>query len=311
MLFRSAEYLATLLTDENARILDIGCATGGLIKWLNNLGFKQTSGIDPSEDCVRLTKESTGKDAWKGSLNSIPQGIGKFDLVILSHVVEHVQDVASVVKTLKDLVSPTGLVYIEVPNAAKYQDFIIAPFQDFNTEHINHFSIQSLLNLFRSGWSLTETGEKLLKIQADLFYPAAYIVAQHNEAAPARILKMDSQLRLSIESYIKLSRSMIERIDAQIRSLLEGGKNIIVYGTGQLAMKLLKDTCLSKANIEFFVDANPLNQGKLLQGKPIHSPSKILESNAPILVASLVNAESIRSDIREMSCPNPVVLLNS
>jgi len=32
------------------------------------------------------------------------------------------------------------IVYIEVPDAARYIDFLYSPFQDFNTEHINHLS---------------------------------------------------------------------------------------------------------------------------------------------------------------------------
>ncbi len=306
----TAEYLATLLTNENVRILDIGCATGGLLKWLQNLGFHQTVGIDPSDTCVRLTRELTGKEAIKGSLGSIPEGIGKFDLVVLSHVAEHVQDVASVVTTLRSLLKPDGLAYVEVPNAAQYKDCLIAPFQDFNTEHINHFSVQSLKNLFRKGWVITQTGEKLLDLGAGLYYPAAFIVVQNSTEASETAITVDNHLRPAVEEYIDLSKRMMEQIDLKIQSLLKLFDKLIVYGTGQLAMKLLRDTYLSKAQIEFFVDSNPLNQGKTLHGKPIYAPSKILESDAPILIASLVNAESICIDLRGMSVDNEVFLLN-
>jgi SAM-dependent methyltransferase len=307
----TAEYIAFFLTNRNARILDIGCATGGLIKWLNQLGFPQTAGIDPSDACVRLTKETTSKDAWKGSLSAIPEGIGTYDLVVLSHVVEHVQDVSSVVTTLKSLLNEDGLAYVEVPNAMKYKDCLIAPFQDFNTEHINHFSVQALKNLFRSGWEIPHTGEKLLALGAGHFYPASYIVARNKTEGFESPVAMDVHLRPSIEQYIDLSKQMIGRIDLKIQYLLEMFDKLIVYGTGQLAMKLLRDTCLNQANIEFFVDSNPLNQGKTLHGKPIHAPSKILESASPILVASLVNAESIQADIRGMDVSNKIFSLNN
>ena len=85
-----------------------------------------------------------GVDAVAGSFLDDDLGLGAFDLVVLSHVLEHVADLGGAASALSRLVAPDGMVYVEVPDAAHYCDHLVAPFHDFNTEHINHFSLTLL-----------------------------------------------------------------------------------------------------------------------------------------------------------------------
>jgi len=306
---KTAAFLREILPDLSSRIMDIGCATGGLLKEMSDLGYRALFGIDPSEECVRVSNEIPGVASTVGSLNQFPEGIERFNLIVLSHVLEHVQDMKPVMSALDTLLDESGLVYIEVPDATRYPDCIIAPFQDFNTEHINHFSIQSLNNLFRKGWVMKRYGQKLIDMEAGMVYPAAYVVLQKVESDFENSPAFDFKLNAAIEEYITASKYRFDNLNSQLRSILKESNSVIVYGTGQLALKLLKDTCLQDANIEFFVDGNPLNQGKKLLGKPVCSPNTILESNAPVIIASLVNSLSIQRDIAQLGVSNPVHVL--
>ena len=67
--------------------------------------------------------------------------------MILTSVLEHVLDVKSAISALVSVCADDGRIFLEVPDAAGYADYLYAPFQDFNTEHINHFSTASLRNL--------------------------------------------------------------------------------------------------------------------------------------------------------------------
>ena len=305
----TAATLSQIIPDLSSRIMDIGCATGGLLKEMSDLGYRALFGIDPSEECVRVSNEIPGVMAKIGSLNQLPDGIDRFNLLVFSHVLEHVQDLETVMLALDRLLDENGLVYIEVPDATHYPDCIIAPFQDFNTEHINHFSIQSLNNLFRKGWVMKRYGQKLIDMEAGKVFPAAYVVFQKAESDLENSLAFDYKLNAAIEEYIAASRSQFENLNIQLRDILKATNSVIVYGTGQLTLKLLKDTCLQDANIEFFVDGNPLNQGKNLFGKPVYSPKMIFESNAPVIIASLVNSLSIQRDITQLGVSNPVHVL--
>jgi hypothetical protein len=104
---------------------------------------------------------------------------------------------------------------------------------------------------------------------------------------------------------------MMEAIDKKIHGVLAENSGVIVWGTGQLAMKLLGETCLAQAQVAAFVDGNPINQGKLLKGSPILAPAQIQGSKLPIIVTSIIQGQTIAKVIRQLNLPNPVVLLTN
>ncbi|MFZ4682195.1 MAG: class I SAM-dependent methyltransferase, partial [Terrimicrobiaceae bacterium] len=144
-----------------ARIVDIGCANGGLLNELRARDFSNLCGLDPSEACARQTRLLPGVEAWAGGLSTIPPEAGRFDGIILSHVLEHVRDLQSALAQVRRVLQPGGWVYTETPDAMRYGEFVPSPFQDFNTEHINHFSTTSMSNLLRScGFEPVSCGTK-------------------------------------------------------------------------------------------------------------------------------------------------------
>ena len=119
----------------------------------------------------------------------------------------------------------------------------------------------------------------------------------------------DGKLQGDLEKYIGVSEALMARIDANIGKLITEYPEIIIWGTGQLTMKLLSDTCLRTARISAFVDGNPINQGKMLHGAKVIAGSEITAGNTPILVCSLINEASILDSIRTLGLPNPVATL--
>ena len=138
----------------NARVCDIGCANGGLLQALHGEGFRHLTGVDPSAQCVANTM-AAGFEAVVGDLSNVEARLHApaFDVVVLTAVLEHVMDAGGAVAALSRLCNSTGMVFLEVPDAAAYEHFLHAPFQDFNTEHINHFSRASLRNQEHIGGS--------------------------------------------------------------------------------------------------------------------------------------------------------------
>lgn len=73
----------------------------------------------------------------------------------------------------------------------------------------------------------------------------------------------------------------ITRIEAEMRD-----KKIIVWGTGSSYERLKGDHNLE---VDFFIDSNPEKQGKMVDGKLVYPPSKLLEikrENYYVIVAS-------------------------
>ena len=310
----TAACLAEALPDRSVRLLDIGCANGGLLKALRDLGYTTLAGMDPSPACVKATRQLCQCDAFAGFLSSLPAGIGQFDGLILSHVFEHVQDLASALSNVRKLMKPGALAYLEVPDAARYAECLVAPFQDFNTEHINHFSLHGLRQLCKHyGLRAQASGAKTLWAGPRMPYPAIYSFFSLDSSSPAfAAWKKDPELRQKIGDYIRASRQMMDNIDFKLQAMLEDSPEVIVWGTGQLVMKLLSETCLGQAAIVAFVDGNPVNHGKMLLGRPILAPSQIRHLSQPIVVTSILHGSEIARGIRDQQkLTNPILLLNN
>jgi 2-polyprenyl-3-methyl-5-hydroxy-6-metoxy-1,4-benzoquinol methylase len=314
-LARTAGEIVELIPNRHAKIVDIGCANGGLLLALKRLGCSSLVGVDPSPSCVRNVQDRHAIVAEVGSLFALPRASGSAKVALLSHVLEHICDLKRAVHVLADTLSPDGILYIEVPNAARYRDFMVAPFQDFNTEHINHFSLISLQNLFLShAFEVVAAGTRTVNTAPGCTYPVLYTFFRRTSAKVSCFdFRTDEQFLISLQDYISLSNEKLELIESKLRPLSKSQSPLVVWGTGELTMKLLAESSLRNANILAFVDSNPVNQGKALIGRTIHAPRDLLglANSYSILIATLLHQEAIIRTIRqELGLANQVVVLS-
>ncbi len=101
--------------NEIKSVLEFGAAGG----W-NLIPFKEkgasVTGYDYSPSLVALGREY-GLDLFQGSLCEVG---GKYDVIILNHVVEHFTDVIGSIKRLTQHLSPGGIFYIAVPDIRNF-----------------------------------------------------------------------------------------------------------------------------------------------------------------------------------------------
>jgi len=292
---------------KNARILDLGCANGGLLAALKSKGFTDLTGVDPSDACAAATRELHDIKAVAASLYSLPD-LGLFDIITLSHVLEHLEDLKGAARNYARLLRPGGMVYIEVPDASRYSECLIAPFQDFNTEHINHFSHRSLRRLLSTvGLVPFLEGTKTIESARGVPYPALYGFYCAGKAVEET--GRDEELVGQIKSYIEKSREMLQKMDQTIGQAIAKNRRVVVWGTGQLTSKLLKKTRLAEADIVSFIDSNPIHHGEVWMGKPVVAPESLVDSTAALLIATTIHQDDIVAAIGRMGLRNELVLL--
>ena len=302
---------ANHIPSKEARVLDVGCANGGLLQVLRRLGFPNLVGVDPSPACVENTRNG-GCQSYRGDFAHLPAGIGCFDAVILTSVLEHVLDIKSAIAALVSVCSANGRIFLEVPDAARYADYLHAPFQDINTEHVNHFNITSLRNLMAQfGFAAILEKPVLVTAASDLVFPGLEAGYERRSGHIQQPWLIDTAFRGQIERYINESGVMMQEIDQQLRSVLASSTEVIIWGTGQLTMKLLCDTALKDAKVVAFVDGNPVNVGKTLRGVPIIRPEQLENQRAPIILGTLLHTQGIRNRITSLGLTNPVVTLHA
>jgi len=269
---------------------------------LKNKEFYNIVGVDPSLNCVKETVKSVGCDAYKYSLFELNlNSIGKFDLVIFSHVMEHLLDVKLAINILKNILNEDGFIYIECPNAMRYHEIIHAPFQEFNTEHINHFTENSFANLFvNNGFKKITLGNRVFKISSGDKYNAVFGLFQF-EDNKCNLLSKDKDIIIAINKYINKSQIIFNEIENRIATL-NNSMPVIIYGLGQLSYKILKSNYIKEKNIKYLIDNNPINKGKKLKGVPITSFQEFLESynrqeDIQIVIMSTIYENVIRNEI--------------
>jgi 2-polyprenyl-3-methyl-5-hydroxy-6-metoxy-1,4-benzoquinol methylase len=294
----TAQQIASYLRNPKARILDVGCANGGLLRALQDANHDNLCGIDPSPRCVKNTRK-LGIAACLASDSPPPFHPYRADFIILSHVLEHVRDLNETIQRIDRMLAENGTIYIEVPNALGFVKYLYSPFQEFNIEHINHFSLASLQRLMsRIRYGLVSGGEKLLTISKNTKYPVIFGFWKRSKAnSITPETPKNNELKTSLLQYIQSSQALLNQIDARLQKLLPQRSPVVVWGTGSLTFKLLTGTSLREARIAAFVDSNPINQGQILRGIPIVPPKAVQKFKEPILVATILHQREISEQI--------------
>jgi len=133
-------------------ILDVGCGTGDFLnaclqkKW-------QVFGVEPHNNARAIAQKKIKKNCLYNSIETLEQQKPnqKFDVITLWHVLEHIPNLDSYIKSLKRLLEPDGILIIAVPNflsfdAQYYKSFWAA--YDV-PRHLWHFSPKAIKLLFK------------------------------------------------------------------------------------------------------------------------------------------------------------------
>jgi SAM-dependent methyltransferase len=96
-------------------MLEIGCAAGDLlVRVQDQLPEATVRGVELSKEASERAWER-GLDVFHGTLEEFETD-ERFDLVFMSHVIEHVLDPVATVERIASLLKPGGILYLETPN---------------------------------------------------------------------------------------------------------------------------------------------------------------------------------------------------
>ncbi len=103
----------------NSRVLDIGCGTGNLGKFLKQQG-NQCFGITVSgEEAEMARKKLDGVAVVDVEIaEALPFQKEYFDVIILADVLEHLRDPVHILKLVKQYLRPSGWLIVSIPNVA-------------------------------------------------------------------------------------------------------------------------------------------------------------------------------------------------
>lgn len=107
--------ISTTNINVNSRVLDIGCGSGNILYAMKHSGMNNIKGIDPyiKEDI----KYDNGLIIEKISINDEKQ---KWDLIMLHHVLEHMDNQKEVIKSIHDKLFDDGTCIIRIPTVSSH-----------------------------------------------------------------------------------------------------------------------------------------------------------------------------------------------
>ncbi len=154
------------LLPRSVRVAEIGCGTGQVLREFEVAAFAaghrvQAVGCEYASAYVEAGR-TAGSDIRSGG-PSVLVADGPFDLVILSHVVEHFADVPGDLESVSRLLDRGGLAYVEVPGILAIHrkpqyDFRFSRY--LTLAHTYHFSLATLTDAMgRTGFELVRGNE--------------------------------------------------------------------------------------------------------------------------------------------------------
>ncbi|GHU64500.1 hypothetical protein FACS189447_01440 [Spirochaetia bacterium] len=137
------------------RILDIGCATGTLLAELKKRGW-DTAGIEICEEEAGYARKERFLDVRSLPLEENHFTERSFDVILASHLIEHLNDPGALVKEVRRILKPGGRFIVTTPNISGFQAKMFrGQWRSAIFDHLYLFSVKTLSELLkRNGFNI-------------------------------------------------------------------------------------------------------------------------------------------------------------
>ncbi len=140
--------LSDLEQKKPRKMLDVGCATGGLIAEFISRGW-EADGVELSPSAVGFCQEM-GFSVQQGTLDTLHFPAQSYDLVTLTHVIEHLPDTRKTLTEACRLLKPGGGLFIRTPNSESLPRLLAGDPWFSDHDHLFFFGNRSITSLLES-----------------------------------------------------------------------------------------------------------------------------------------------------------------
>jgi SAM-dependent methyltransferase len=207
----------------NGKLLDIGCGTGEMIKYMKEIGY-DTYGIEPSTIACEKAK-AKDLNIFNCDLFNFPLNNQKFDIINMTNVLEHITEPIKVIEKCKNMLNKNGILRIKVPN--DFNEFQLEIVNKLNKDeywiavpdHVNYFNFESLTNV------LNYEGFEVIHKMAD-FPMELFLLMGDDYITDSKLGKACHQKRQKLER--NLSNGLRRKLYSAF-SNIGLGRNLIIY----------------------------------------------------------------------------------
>jgi hypothetical protein len=290
-----ADDLAARLVDvhglRDGVVVEIGSGKGDFLESITKLTGGTGVGYDPSTMPDRQIPNVTlVSDYYRPG-----QDVEPYDLLVCRHVLEHLEDPAAILTSLR-AAAPAGAVhYFEVP-AAEF-DFGPTGMWDFIYPHVSYFSADSLRALMRRcGFEVVASGRSFSDQYAWVEVVAG--VTEPHAADPSEHLALLADFAQRHRAHVTRWRDDIAR----------WGTSTALWGAGSKGVSFLN--AVDPAGTLTVVDLNPRKWQRYLPGSGhrVIAPADLPGGDVTtVLVTNPAYQREITGQLRELGVPAEVV----
>lgn len=264
-----------MISKNAARVLDIGCNDGTLLKFYPKEFVKY--GVDPSDVASEIEGDIHVIHGLFPS-EKLNQGIGneKFDIISSIAMFYDLEDPVEFARNIKGMLSEDGIWVFEMsymPSMLKMNSY-----DTICHEHLEYYSLAVIEHLLR------KVGMKLVKVALnDINGGSIRCHATHESSfrhdrkdflqGIAALRKEEFDLELDTDKPYRFFQERIEAHRQELSSLLKKlkseGKKIHIYGASTKGNTILQWCGIDNALIDFAAERNPDKYGALTLGTNI------------------------------------------
>jgi len=165
------DYIKSILGQIPKNVFEIGPGTGTLMSIFNEQGG-DVVGLEADDVAAEWMKKEKNLSIITGTFEAFVKKDdfekmkGKYDLVVVSHVLEHIPKPNELLKRVRELLVPNmGFLYIEVPNLFKpYSDNFIWQ-KHYDVSHVHYYAPDYLAHI------VGRAGFEAISVSEDMFSP--------------------------------------------------------------------------------------------------------------------------------------------
>lgn len=174
-------------------LLDIGCGGGVFGAAVKSVLSCSVAGVTHSDAEAGLARQQLDRVEVADLNRFDPAGLGRFDCIVCSHVLEHLLDPQQVLSNLRGCLEPAGTLVVALPNVLFWKQraqFLRGRFRYtegglMDRTHVRFFDWESAASLVR------ESGFEVIERTADGIFPLSWVTGQ-------RLSKWINQRALSV-----------------------------------------------------------------------------------------------------------------
>ena len=295
------------LAKDDPFVVELGCNDGIMLKNFAEQDIRHL-GIEPSLNVAQEANKQgvrTRSEFFTEELAEIiVRDEGQADAFLAANVMCHIPDIVGVVKGIKKILKPTGVVMFEDP----YLGDVVTKtsYDQIYDEHVFLFSALSIQYLFgKHGMELIDVLPQKTH-GGSMRYVLAHQGAHRVKDAVKQLLAKEKAQGLDRLATFDTFRANVEQSRSKLVALLKDlkaqGKKVAGYAATSKSTTILNYCSIGPDLIEYICDTTPIKQGKLSPGVHIPVvPYETFKTNPPDYAVLLAwnHAEEIMAKEKE------------